>query len=111
MMLRWLNGTLGDAAGRVPVAITMFSARNSFAPRMPSRWKEFALRYRYRETYYDITVCERGLESMGEPGVPSMTVDGVAQQGDFILLADDRCEHRVEVRVTPATHARQRTPV
>jgi hypothetical protein len=27
-------------------------------------------------------------------------VDGVAQEGDFVLLADDRHEHHVEVRVT-----------
>jgi hypothetical protein len=48
---------------------------------------------------------------MEEPGSLSMTFDGVAQDGDSILLADDRCEHRVEVRVPSARHARQMTPV
>jgi cyclic beta-1,2-glucan synthetase len=110
----WYTGSAGWMYRLVVeslLGLNLEGDRLRFAPRMPSHWKEFALRYRYRETYYDITVRERGVESMEEPGALSMTFDGVAQDGDSILLADDRSEHRVEVIVSSARHARQMTPV
>jgi hypothetical protein len=33
------------------------------------------------------------------PGAVRVLVDGVVQDGDFVLLADDRQEHRVDVCV------------
>jgi cellobiose phosphorylase len=71
--------------------------RLRFAPCLPPGWNEFALHYRYRETYYHIAV--RRTEGDGERGAVSVTVDGVAQEDSFVLLTDDRQEHRVEVRV------------
>jgi cellobiose phosphorylase len=73
--------------------------RLRFAPCLPSEWNEFSLRYRYRETYYHIVVRRSGVEGGEELDAASITVDGVAQEGPFVLLADDRQEHRVEVRV------------
>jgi cellobiose phosphorylase len=52
--------------------------------------------YRYRETYYHIAVRRTETEMDEEFGV---TVDGVAQEGQFVPVADDHKEHRVEVRV------------
>ncbi len=73
--------------------------RLRFTPCLPPGWDEFAVRYRYRETYYDIAV-RRTKEVDDEClDAPSVTVDGELQEGNFVLLADDRQEHQVEVRV------------
>jgi cellobiose phosphorylase len=74
--------------------------RLRFAPCLPAEWNQFTLRYRYRETYYRIAVRRTEVQDNEEIDTPSVTVDGVAQEGDFVLLADDRHEHHVEVRVT-----------
>ncbi len=66
-------------------------------PCLPADWNEFALRYRYRETFYDIAV-RRSAEAGGEPGA-RIALDGVAQDAGFVTLVDDRQQHRVEVRV------------
>jgi len=73
--------------------------RLRFAPCLPPEWNEFALRYRYRETYYHIAVRRTEAEGDEELDRAGVTVDGVAQEGQFVLLADDRREHHVEVRV------------
>jgi cellobiose phosphorylase len=73
--------------------------RLRFAPCLPPEWNRFALRYRYRETYYDIAVRRTDMEGGEELDAATVIVDGVAQEGAFILLADDRQEHRVDVRV------------
>lgn len=65
------------------------------APCLPADWSGFTLRYRYRETPYDIVVTRSG---DGEDGT-RITVDGVALDAPGIPLADDRREHRVEVVV------------
>lgn len=65
-----------------------------FAPCLPADWEMFKLYYRYRETLYRITV----LQSDGTDKAQGVTVDGIAQTDDFILLVDDRREHTVEFR-------------
>ena len=77
--------------------------RLRFAPCLPPDWNQFDLRYRYRETYYDIVVRRTDTASDEEVDQPIITVDGVAQEGNFILLHDDRKEHRVDVRVVSAS--------
>ena len=73
--------------------------RLRFAPCLPPEWNELALRYRYRETYYHIVV--RRIETEGDAAMAtvSVTVDGVPQPGNFVVLADDCQEHHVEVRI------------
>jgi cellobiose phosphorylase len=73
--------------------------RLHFAACLPAEWTEFKLRYRYRETYYHITVLRPDVEGDEEIDRSSVTIDGVTQDGTFIVLVDDRREHRVEVRV------------
>jgi cellobiose phosphorylase len=67
--------------------------RLRFTPCLPADWKSFLLHYRYRETFYHITVIRSG------PGcdVVSMTVDDLVQSEKEVLLVDDRKEHFVEV--------------
>jgi cellobiose phosphorylase len=69
-----------------------------FAPCIPPDWKAFTVHYRYRETVYHIAV----LQSSGEEGETSVTVDGVERQDKAIPLVDDRQEHSVEVRIRAA---------
>jgi cyclic beta-1,2-glucan synthetase len=87
--------------------------RLHFAPCLPAEWKEFKLHYRYRETYYHITMRRPETEGDEEINASSVTIDGVTQDGTFIVLVDDRREHRVEVQVasrdpvSPLRHTRQ----
>ena len=73
--------------------------RLRFAPCMPPEWNGFTLRYRYRETFYEIAVRPSEVDDSGMPEVDGVRVDGVEQAGGFALLSDDRQEHRVEVRI------------
>jgi cellobiose phosphorylase len=74
------------------LGVRVEAGRMRFAPCVPTAWKAFRVRYRYRETVYDITLRQEG----GEPGV---TVDGVAQADATIALVDDHREHTVEVHL------------
>jgi cellobiose phosphorylase len=67
--------------------------RLQFTPCIPAEWKSFRLHYRYRETFYHITVTRAG------PGckVVSMTIDGLVQRNGAVQLVDDRKEHLVEI--------------
>jgi cellobiose phosphorylase len=66
-----------------------------FAPCLPPAWNGFTLRYRYRDTYYNVVARRIDVESGDLLG---LTVDGVAQRGNVVHLADDGQEHHVEVR-------------
>jgi len=64
-----------------------------FTPCLPPDWKSFKLHYRYRETFFHITV---------EQPEPSSTVtqiifDGVVLPGLEVPLADDHREHEVTI--------------
>jgi cellobiose phosphorylase len=69
--------------------------RLHLAPCIPPDWKAFKVHYRYRETVYRVAV----VQTRAGAGETSVTVDGVAQHDDAILLVDDRREHAVEVRM------------
>jgi len=64
-------------------------------PCLPADWKGFTLHYRYRETFYHISVSQ----VRGGNGETSVTVDGVEQHDRMIPLVDDRQDHRVEVHI------------
>jgi len=64
-------------------------------PCLPEDWQGFTVHYRHRETVYHIKV-ERTAIAVGDVTV---TVDGIEQQASVIPLADDRREHKVEVRI------------
>ena len=98
----WYTGSAGWMYRLVVEALLglrLDAGRLRFAPCMPPGWDEFGLRYRYGETTYRIVVSQAGLED-DEKAATSLTIDGVAQDDDFVLLADDRTEHRVDVRVS-----------
>ena len=66
-----------------------------FSPCVPSDWKSFEVRYRYRETTYQITV----LLIDGADSNAMLTVDGDAQPGATISLINDRKKHKVSLRI------------
>jgi cyclic beta-1,2-glucan synthetase len=66
------------------------------SPRLPRAWESLKLHYRYRDTFYHIT-----LKRVGAKAVPvgSVIMDGIEQPAAAIQLVDDRREHSVEVTV------------
>jgi cellobiose phosphorylase len=69
--------------------------RLRISPCLPTAWKGFKFRYRYRETTYDVTVTRTDAASRE----PIVRVDGKLQSGNAIPLVDDRATHVVEVWV------------
>ncbi len=73
-----------------------------FAPLVPEEWTSYKIHYRFRSTFYHITV-ER-VEKTGTPMIQTL-LDGVElTHGEgsqtVIPLTDDRQEHYVEVRLS-----------
>jgi cellobiose phosphorylase len=64
------------------------------APRLPAEWPTLKVHYRYRETFYHISIEHTGSI------VSRVTVDGVEQADLSIPLRDDRIEHTVEVQMS-----------
>ena len=70
--------------------------RLRFAPCLPQAWSTFKIHYRYRETFYHITVDNRGGST-----IERVTVDGGDQPDRSVPLIDDRNDHQVVVEVGP----------
>jgi cellobiose phosphorylase len=66
-----------------------------FRPCLPAEWKSYKLHYRYRETFFHVTVTSGG----GGTVVDRVVVDGVEQADKLIHLVDDRQPHNAEVFV------------
>ncbi len=66
----------------------------SFFPCLPNEWRSFKLHYRYRDTFYHITI-----ENNGGGEVTRATLDGVEQTDIAIHLVDDRQEHFANVQI------------
>ncbi len=80
------------------LGINLEGDRLRLAPCLPPQWNDFTVRYRYRETTYHIQVLRGEAGDEGDLDAASVVVDGVLQTGNCVVLADDRREHRVEVR-------------
>ena len=68
----------------------------------PRTGPAFTMRYRYRETMYDIAVRQTLAGAGEEIAATSVTVDGVAQPDGSVHLVDDRAVHQVLVEVHAA---------
>jgi cellobiose phosphorylase len=66
-----------------------------FEPLLKEEWHSYKIHYRYRETFYHITVNRTGPNNK----VLSLTVDGAVQNDGCIKLVDDRMEHNAELVV------------
>ncbi len=67
----------------------------SFAPCLPANWPSFKIHYRYRQTFYHITIRNGG----NGQTVNRVVVDGNDEPQKLVALVDDRHEHNVEVDV------------
>ena len=66
-----------------------------FRPRPPRDWPVFKMHYRYRETYYHITVTCHGRSN----AIQSLSIDGIEQTEHFVCLVDDRVIHQVKIEL------------
>jgi len=73
--------------------------RLRFAPCLPADWTTYTMRYRYRETTYEIAVRQILAPSAAGESAPRVTLDGVVQPDASVQLADDRATHQVLVEV------------
>jgi cellobiose phosphorylase len=73
------------------------------APCLPAKWINFRIHYRYRETFYHITIRDRS------PAATAcrLVLDGVELSDDFITLLDDRRDHEVELEMHSSEVATQ----
>jgi cellobiose phosphorylase len=81
------------------LGVTLEGNALRFAPCLPADWTAFTMRYRHRETPYDIAVRQT-LAAVGEAfRATTVTVDGVVQSDDRVHLIDDHAAHQVVVEV------------
>ena len=69
----------------------------SIAPCLPAEWVKFQIHYRYRETFYHITIHNSGATST----VCRVALDGAELSDDFITLVDDGRDHEIDVEMRP----------
>ena len=100
----WYTGSAGWLYRLVVeslIGLRVEAGKLQFVPCVPAEWKEFKVRYRYRETNYAITVRQ----GSAADGRAAATVDGVAQASGSITLIDDHQDHSVEVTFPAARPA------
>jgi cyclic beta-1,2-glucan synthetase len=66
-----------------------------FTPCLPADWPTFKIHYRFRETFYHITIKRVGSGS----AVTRIIADGQEQPDRRVPLVDDRNHHHVDVEV------------
>jgi cellobiose phosphorylase len=68
-----------------------------FTPCLPTAWSKFQIHYRYRETFYHITVhCNDAGKHIGR-----IKLDGGEIADDFVTLVDDGRDHTIEIALRP----------
>ena len=73
----------------------------SLKPCLPADWTEFKIHYRYRETFYHITIRNDNSDT----AVCRMMLDGEELTDNFITLVDDLQDHVVEINMRPKEHS------
>jgi len=81
------------------LGLKMESDKLIIAPCLPSDWKSFRVKYRYRSTFYLITVMQTEIKHTEN----TFMVDGLSSQDQSIQLVDDQLEHSVEIHVPVKT--------
>jgi cellobiose phosphorylase len=64
-------------------------------PCIPADWKSYKIQYRYRETFYQISI----LQIQGSSHDLNITADGIKVDDKVISLVDDHIAHTIEVRI------------
>ena len=73
-----------------------------FHPCLPAEWQSVKIRYRYHQASYQISISQI-FSNSDFPGVASVLLDGVSQDGKSIPLVADLSEHLVEIGVSCTT--------
>jgi len=73
------------------LGLTLKQDRLLLTPRLPAAWDGFKMHYRYRETFYHLTISKAG------DGIARVIVDGNEQPDRAIPLIDDRSDHHAQV--------------
>ncbi len=73
--------------------------RLRIAPCVPASWESYKIHYRYRETFYHITVKRGGAQGTRVTLDGAILNDSDGNGWGVIPLVDDRCEHHVEVEM------------
>lgn len=81
------------------LGVTLEGNSLRFAPCLPAGWTTFTMRYRYRETPYDIAVRQELVAAGGASRATTVTVDGVVQSDDKVHLVDDHAAHQILVEL------------
>ncbi len=68
--------------------------RLKFEPCIPKEWKSFKVHYRYIDTIYHIVI-----EQKSTIGKTVVSVDGDVQDGQFMVLVNDKKEHHAVVKI------------
>ena len=69
------------------------------APCIPAHWTTYKIHYRYRETFYHITVSQIVSADAAQSGTMRVRVNGIERSDKIIPLIDDRQHHTVEVNI------------
>ena len=69
-----------------------------FEPCVPAEWKSFKVKYRFNETEYEIVLNQTTDENIDTV----VTIDGVQQPDESILLQDDKVTHSVVIEWSSA---------
>jgi cellobiose phosphorylase len=64
-----------------------------FVPCIPAEWKSCTVHYRFGDAMYHIELQQSSADSERV----KVSIDGMEQESDFIMLADDKSEHTVEI--------------
>jgi cyclic beta-1,2-glucan synthetase len=75
-------------------------------PCLPAKWNNFQLHYRYRETFYHITIHY----NVAGARACRITLDGTESSDDFITLVDDGRPHDVHIELQPPDRAAKDIP-
>ncbi|HZL46508.1 MAG TPA: glucoamylase family protein [Opitutaceae bacterium] len=103
----WYTGSAGWMYRLVVetlLGLTRQGDRLGLLPCLPESWSGFKLRYRYRETFYHLTVSR----AAGAAG--RVTLDGAELPDGAIPLVDDRIDHQVQIDVPATTPAGPQRP-
>ncbi len=68
----------------------------TLTPHLPRGWDSFKIHYRFRETFYHITIVRQGTLPVGGE---QRFLDGKELTGKTLLLLDDHVDHLLEIRV------------
>jgi len=93
----WYTGSAGWMYNLITESLLGLKLEGSklhFEPCVPPEWTTVKINYKHGSTSYNIIITQKqGHESM------KVSMDGVEQNDNYILLSDESIEHKVEVTI------------